>query len=1158
MKGNIRHTATLSALLLVATTTAAYAQTTADSRYASHSVLASGKWVKLRVGEAGIYQLTSSNLRSMGFQHPDRVRLYGLNLEVLPETNIENIADDLQEIPLYRTDGKMLFYGCGKTTWTLRSVTATTATFNHSNNPYSSYTCYFLTENDSAAMEFPKYQHKPAAGSPQYTTFPDHALIENDGFSYMNSGRMFFDPYDYANGSTRSYTLPVTDIAANSSLLLNLQFAANGTSSSTLEVNYNDATLGRISIAATRADNYEAAKLGSQTYTVTSPEASRHVVKLTHNRSSNVSGHLDYIRASYLHTLKMNGTSPLFFRPSASGDATFAISGATAQTTVWRIGTPDATEELDASYDASTQTLTVPYSDETESTLGWRNVQFVALNPANTYPTPTVVGRVENQDLHALQDIDLVIVVPSSGILTEQARRLARLHETADSMTCLVVSADKIYNEFSSGSPDATAIRRFMKMLYDRGQQGGRTPRNLLLFGTGAWDNRMVTSNMRQNSPDDYLLCYESDNSISHTQSYVLEDYYALVDDKAATSLINQAPRFGVGRLPVKTESEARTVVDKLESYILNEETGNWKNTICFLADDGNNNGHMHDADTVLYDVSKAYPEYRIKRIYWDTYTREMTSTGESYPAVTTDIYKQMQDGALIMNYTGHGAAYMLSHEKVLTTQDFENWSSPRLPLWITAACDVTPFDMNTENIGTEALLNPEGAAMGFVGTTRTVYSLPNRQLNRKLMTNLLGKKADGERYTLGEALAQAKSDLLRENIQQVNKAHFVLLGDPAVTLRTPSYKIAIDQINGTETGDGFTAPTVSAGSLVRLHGHVCDENGNTATDYQGVVAPVVLDNLETIVCKNNPKGDSSNGNSSTTPAFTFQDRPRMLYTLQDSIRNGEFTLTFPIPLDNNYSGASGQVSLYACNDSKDIEANGKFDDLVISGTAADLPADTLGPDIRFYLNSTSYRDGCTLNSTPMLFATLTDSDGINMTDNGVGHGISLAIDNKEATTYSLNNYFTPAMSDYQSGTLSYSIPTLDDGLHTVQLRAYDIFNNASTVNGYFYVNSGARPVIEHIRVNAPVTDQAVFTIVNDRPGTALDVRLKVYDLTGRLLWSTASENKDASGVYTYTWNLAETDSHVPSGIYIVKASLSSNGSGQTSESAKFIVTRPQ
>ena len=1156
MTGKILYTATLSVLLCTSVSSPTYAQGTTGLRYASHSVLATGKWVKLRVDNAGIYQLTASNLRGMGFQNPDKVRLYGLNLEVLPETNIEKIADDLQEIPLYRSADKVLFYGVGQTLWTLRGTSSTTATFAHTNNPYSNYTYYFLTEGDSAAMEFPKYAYQ--TGGTTYTTFPDHSLIETDGFSFLNSGRMFFDPYDYANGATRSYTLPITDIADGSALLLNIQFGANSSSSTRLEVNYNDSTLGRITIAAASSANHESAKVGSQSYTIRYPGSTSHIVKLTHDRPTSTSGHLDFIRASYLRKLKMNGTAPLFFRPSATGNATFNIENAQAQTVVWRIGNPSETEELSCSYDAATQTLTVPYADDTNSSLGWRDVQFVALNPNNNYPSPTLVGTVENQDLHALQDLDLVIVVPSSGTLTPQAERLAKLHESADSMSCLVVTADKIYNEFSSGTPDATAIRRFMKMLYDRGKTSGKLPRNLLLFGAGLWDNRMVTTNTRRLSPDDYLLCYESDNSISQTQSYVLEDYYALVDDNATTSLIYQAPRFGVGRLPVTTLNEAKQVVDKLEKYISNEEVGNWKNTICFLADDGNNNGHMQDADTVLSDTRKAQPDYRYKRIFWDTYTRVNTSTGNSYPAAQEDINKQMQDGALIMNYTGHGAAYMLSHEKVLLINNFEEWSSPRLPLWITAACDVTPFDMNIDNIGTQAVLNPNGAAIGFIGTTRTVYSLPNRQLNRKLMTNLLGSQSNGLRYTLGEALSQAKTDILKENLQQINKAHFVLLGDPALTLRTPTYKIHIDKINDADTEDASSAPTISAGSLVKLHGYICDESGNIATDYQGVIAPTVLDNLETIVCKNNSKGDGENGNSSSTPNYTFQDRTRTLYSLQDSVRAGEFTLTFPVPLDNNYSGENGLVSLYAHNDDKDIEANGQFGNLIIKGTSQDLATDTLGPDIQFYLNSTAYKDGSTLNNTPMLFATLSDPNGINMTDNGVGHGISLSIDNKESTTYALNNYFTPAMSDYQSGSITYSIPELEDGLHTLELRAYDILNNPTTVMGHFYVGTGARPTIEHLRVNAPVTSQAVFTIVNDRPGTKLDVKLWVYDMTGRLLWSHEENSQHDGSIYSYTWNLAETDSYVPSGIYIVKAALSSNGSGETTESAKFIVTRPQ
>ncbi len=1136
--------------LLLAICTATAAQDIA-SRYAAHSVLATGKWVKIRVSNAGVYQITNSSLRSMGFSNPDNVRLYGLNLELLPETNIEDIDDDLVQMPLYRTGDKVLFYGRGQTVWTLRSVSASQALFVHTNNPYSNYTYYFLTEStDSVPLEFGKYAYEISPSAPTLSYFPEHALIETNDFSVLSSGRTFFESYDYANGNNRTYTLALPGLLPSTSVAMNVQFVASGSSASTLSVSFNDSTLGTLSFG--KLNDYEYGKLTSRTFTVSTLAGTSNSVKLTHNRASGVTGHLDYIRASYLRQLQMTGNE-LLFRPATKGDAIFQLSGGDENTVLWHITHADGIEEVAGSYDSSTGLWSFPFSSETTTSSAWRDEQLVAVNPSASFPSPTVVGTVGNQDLHATGDLDLVIVVPTSGKLTQQAQRLADAHTATDSMKCAVFTADQIYNEFSSGTPDATAIRRFMKMLYDRAGSEAARPRNLLLFGDGVWDNRMCTSSMSGQNPDDYLLCYESDNSLSHTNSYVMEEYYALVDDGGTSAVLTLMPRLGVGRIPAQTASEAKDVVDKLIPYINNEQAGAWKNTICVLCDDGNDNIHMADGDAVISSTSSRYPDFYYKRIYWDTYTRENNATGKSYPGVESDIDKQMTDGALIMNYTGHGAAYILSHEQAIKLADFASWSSPRLPLWITAACDVAPFDMNTENIGETALLNKKGAAMGMITTARTVYSTPNRAMNIAYMKHVLGTDALNRRITIGEALSYAKAELVTTSTSSINKTHFVLLGDPAIKLILPTYKMQIDQINGTDANSD-EPQLFSAGEKVTVSGHIVDEDGNTATLYNGTVSPDIFDNIELVTCKNNSFGES-NGNTSTVP-YTFRDRIRTLYHCTDTVQNGQFSFTFPIPLDNNYSGEAGLIHLYAVNTDKSHEANGTFTNFLINGTSSSLATDTQGPNITFYLNTASFQSGNTVNETPVLYATLSDEDGINMTGSGIGHDIVLIIDNDESTTYSLNSYFTPTMSDYRSGTVQFSIPELSDGLHTLLLRAYDVLNNPTTVTAEFYVNAGLRPTIYDLRVNSPVTSEAVFTIVNDRPNASLRVRLNVYDIAGRHLWAHDETDEGGSGIYTYTWNLDETDSHLPSGIYIVRAAISTSDGPEATESKKFVVLR--
>ena len=1066
----------------------------AQSWYAEHSKLASGKWVKIRVKAEGVYQLSSSALKNMGFSNPSKVSLYGYNLPILPEAKIENLDDDLTEIPLYRkADGTLLFYSCGTTQWSRKNATSA---YTHKNNPYSNYIYYFLTESDAPA-EFSKVDAQTTATNGQ-STYYAHTLHEEDGYSFLNCGRTFFEPYDFSNGNKKTYNLTF-DNPCCGDVTLEVKFGAAGKSSSSLSVSVGGDALGTLAFSSLA--EYEYAFVSTKSFTLYDQYASSLSVALQHTRASGVSGHLDYICASYPAELAMTNKHFVVFQPLSTTNKVFALQKADSNVSIWDVTSPTETCELQGTLASDVYHISVPQAKFTD--------KYVAVNTAASFPVPEVVGTVAHQDLHALDSINLLIIVPANGKLTAQAQRLADAHTTKDGIKCAVVEADKVYNEFSSGTPDATAYRRLMKMLYDKQytaspltgtQKGGL---NLLLFGNCLWDNRLVTSGLTFKSQDDYLLAYESDNSWSHTDSYVLEEYFTLLADGKGVSPLKEYPDCGVGRLPVSTVTEAKNVVDKLIAYINNEYAGAWKNTICLMGDDGNSNIHMEDAENVLTTTQNLFPNYRYKRVYWDSYPRQQSATGDGYPDAYAEINKTMEEGALIMNYTGHGAAYMLSHEQVLKTQDFQNWKSPHLPLWITAACDVAPFDMNTENLACEAILNRQGGAMGFIGTARTVYSSPNRTLNKGFMSHVLAKKNNGEPYTIGEALAQAKADILASKsyytkLDTINKVHFILLGDPAITLEAPSYKVKIDKLNGKETA-GETYPMLSAGEIVTVEGRIVDAKGNTATDFNGIVSPIVFDSQEHIVCKNNA-GDN-------VKPFEYDDRTRTLYSGTDSVSSGMFTFTFPVPLDINYSDAEGLINLYAVNDTHTTEAQGSFEKFLVGGTSHDEQTDTIGPSIAVFLNSNTFNGGIT-NESPTLYLNLYDDSGINTSGNGLGHDIVAIIDGKEAMTYTLNNYYTPAVGDYRSGTITYTFPTLPTGIHTLTVRAFDTLNNMGETSIRFQVVEG------------------------------LVEECDIFDMAGRLV---QTGNRETS---------------LPKGVYIRRIRLTAPTGTVSTQSEKFIITQ--
>ena len=639
----------------------------AQSRYAAHSKLATGKWVKIRVADEGVYQLTSANLKSMGFSNPAKVCLYGYNMPFLPEANIEKLDDDLTEIPLYRkADGTVLFYSCGTTQWTRPNETST---YTHRNNPYSQHIYYFLTETTGTPAAFSKTDAQTTSANIQKTYYA-HALHEEDAFSFINAGRTFFEAHDYSTNPQKSYQLTF-DNTTRGDVTLDVQFAAAGNSTSTLNVMVGDNTLGTFAFSS--LPEYSDAQVSNKSFILYDQTATSLSVKLKHTRTSGVSGHLDYIRATAEAQLAMPGKNFVVFSPNNNDVSGFELQGASAATSIWDITVPTSTHELSGTLSGATYKAAFPGAKFTN--------RYVAVNTSASFPTPETVGNVIHQDLHALDGINLLIIVPSNGKLTEQAQRLAAAHTQIDGIKCAVVEAHQVYNEFSSGTPDATAYRRLMKMLYDkqytssplRGTQKGSL--NILLFGNCMWDNSLVTNGLTSKSQDDYLLAYESENSWSHTNSYVAEEYFTLLADGKGVSPLKELPDCGVGRLPVSTEVDAKNVVDKLINYMFNVYAGAWKNTICMMADDDKTNIHMEDAENVLTNTQQKFPDYHYQRIYWDSYAMKQTATGNDYPEVYADINKVMQEGALIMNYTGHGAAYTLSHEKLLMTSDFQNWT---------------------------------------------------------------------------------------------------------------------------------------------------------------------------------------------------------------------------------------------------------------------------------------------------------------------------------------------------------------------------------------------------------------------------------------------------------------------------------------------------
>ena len=1042
--------------------------------YAEHSLLASGKWAKIRVSSSGVYQLTDATVRQAGFSNINKVKIYGyggnLQNEALYANDLAR-TDDLKEVPQCVVGGKHLFYAKGPVSWTSNSSTV------RRRNPYSDYGYYFITQSD----EEPATVDSATFVSSFYPSPDDyHSLYEVDGYSWYNGGRNLFDPTPISVGGSQQVVITNTTGSQKGRLTVNVSAGGNNQ----IRILLNGKELGTLNVPI-----------------------------------------LQYCKAG-----QVGGTYSLDnLRIDAKDTVTIVnVSGETAR--------------LDYVSMAWEKAIPLP-------------------NLSGSHPAATYVKNIANQDLHADGQADLVIIIPASRTLLKQAQRLKEFHEIHDGMRVNIVAADQLYNEFSSGTPDANAYRRYLRMLQDRAATEADMPKYLLLFGDCVWDNRMLTADCKRFDPDDFLLVYESENSFSETVCYAGDSWMGILAEGAGSDARRELQDVGVGRFPVTTVAEAKIMVDKTINYSKNQNGGAWQNTIMFMGDDGNDNIHMKDVDSVANSVGRDYPNFLIKKVMWDAYTRESSATGNTYPEVSKIIRQQQANGALVMDYGGHGSATLISHESVLGLSDFSESRTSNLPLWVTAACDIMPFDGVTETIGESAVLNEKGGAVAFYGTARTVFTSANKYINHAFMKRVLSLQ-DGKPIALGEAHRLAQNDVMlgtnryptptREDPNKTspeqdnseNHLQYSLLGDPALSLNLPTAQVVVDEIDGVAVGSG-TMPTVKAGSVIKMKGHVAGVEG-----FNGVVTATVRDTQEEITCKlNNTSGDGAE------EAFKYLDRTKTLYHGSDSIRNSSFELTFAVPKDINYADGQGMINLYALNTDKTIRANGSCDQFIVGGSA-EAKNDSVGPSIYCYLNSPSFVDGGNVNSTPYFVAEIKDKDGINAAGSGIGHDLQLVIDGDMAKTYTLNNNFSYDFGTYTSGSTFYSIPELEEGPHRLQFRAWDIQNNSSTAVLHFNVVKGLRPQLFNIGVtNNPARTSTTFIISHDRMESNMDVVIELFDAAGRQMWRHAESGVSATGNYTVDWDLSVDGGRpLQTGVYLYRVKVSSEGSSYVSKTKKLIV----
>jgi hypothetical protein len=1106
------------------------------------SVLATGKWYKIAIREKGIHRITYEDFVNMGFDlsrnNDSTIRVFGNGGGMLPESNLQPRVDDLREISIQVVDGGdgrldpgdyVLFYGESPDNWT---YDYTTHLFTHFKNLYSDYTYYFVTSDNGKGKRIGTQASLDSI--PNYYSYrlDDHVFHELDQRNLVQSGRVWYG--EVFDNSKTSYDFPfllpdvdsispvriVTYVAARSIVNSKFILSVNGIKKDSMTVDYYDPN-----------DNQDFARFKqkvSQVFHVSSPVTLNLTYKLPY---STATGWLNFIEINCRRSLVWHGPQMGFRDGNSIGSKNktlFTLSGATPDVKIWNISDQSNIKKIEGhlSHD------TIRFIAATDSLK-----EFFAFD-GSAYDSVHLVEAVKNQNLHAIVHSTPLIIV-TNPLFVEDANRLADFHRQKNNMPATVVTTTEIYNEFSSGKPDLTAIRDFMKMLYDRGYPDN-PPEYLLLFGDGSYDpkDRIPGNN-------NLIPTYQSVESLNTTRSYVTEDYYGIMADSAGANA-NGIIDIGIGRLPVSTVEQAKNIVDKIIHYssVSDSVMSDWRNVMTFIADDEEDNLFLQETEKLTTIVKQKYPVFNVNKIYLDAYPLVITPAGERFPDVNKAINKAVADGSLIINYVGHGGDDGLANEKVVTIGDIQGWNNAdKLPVFLTATCEFSQFDNPERYSAGETVLNQSpGGAIALYTSTRTSIAITNSQLDTCFFNNLIPPDG-GPPLTMGDLIRITKN----RNGNNAFIRNFVLLGDPAQNIAFPKNRIVTTEVNQHPvTG----IPDTTRGlSLVNIKGQMQDVVGNKSVNFTGTLSAKIFDKPGTY----RTLGNKSAQNGNSPQAFQLQNS--LLAEQKVSVINGDFAFSFVIPKDIALKFGNGKISYYAKDTVTD--ANGYFDDIIIGGTDPGIIPGNSGPAIRLFMNDTNFISGGLTSADPLLIAFLEDPDGINATGIGIGHEILAVLDDNTPHPVVLNDLYLPEIDSYRKGTVKYPMSNLATGLHKLNLTAWDLYNNPSRSEISFFVFD--QPVLtvgQVINYPNPVSDHTTFYFTPKQNTGTIDIRIQIFSLHGVLVKTIELNGISESGNVPIgiSWDGRDASGNrLVNGLYIYRL-IARGGNGTYTETSQKLM----
>lgn len=1133
----------LSATLSV-TLTPDFSAQKSNPTFTSRSAMADGNWYKIGLPETGIYKLTYSDLSDLGINvssvDPRQIRIYHNGGGVLPEMNADPRPDDLVEVPIYvsgEADGKfdngdyILFFGRGPVCWKRDTVKLA---YVHEQNPYDDYAYAFVVTGLGAGKRISEAEAPAGAAEVTVDQFLDYQVYENDDYNLNGTGRTYFgDRMDLT--STKNLNFDFPNIINTKNCWVKTALAGRNFKPANFEVSVNNVKKATYSIETTTSSTTDpyANEVGGWVPAVPTSETVQ--VELKHNSldsSSTSEGYVDYVLVNAWRSLKMVGGQMSFRNPDAAINnkvCEYRLANASQQVQVWMWNVNNAVNPVRMKGQLNGTEFRFKIKGNTEN-------EFIAFN-GNSYCSAKVFGKVDNQNLHGVRDVDFVILTYPDFM--SQAERLKALHNRIDpDLNIYITTPELIYNEFACGAKDITAIRDFCRMLY-LDSNPGRKIKYLLLLGDCSYDYK------NRNGIVDFVPSYESVSSLKMTETFVTDDYFGFMD--AGEGSINSSlADIGIGRFTVSTLEQATQMVDKVERYVAKDENTMrpWRNTVTFFTDD--EGGFVRNAEELAGRLKSVGGDgVVVDKIYLDAYPQVSAPGGEIAPDVNAAINSRMEKGTLVLHYIGHGGEVQLSEEKILQRKDVDSWrNAPMYPLMITGTCEFSRYDDHKRtSLGEYSFLNQYGGMIAMFTTSRVTYGDHNQNFAKGVYDNLFRIYGE-ELYRLGDVYRMAK-----KSGSYVEK-RYVFFGDPALRLAYPKWKVETLSINGQYPGYNLdsiqindttwqTYPiyldTIGALQPVEIEGVVKDLNGNVATNFNGVVSVIVYDKEAEL---------STLGTSAGV--IDFKLRNSMIFNGKTEAVNGRFKISFIVPRDISYRFGQGLINYYATD--YENEANGNCDSFIIGGFYDEAFEDNDPPEIRLFIDDTLFVSGGVTGESPILLAYVEDESGINTTGAGIGHDIMATLTGPTRNAYCLNDYFVAEIDQPGKGTITYKMQNLPDGDYTLTLKVWDIYNNSGTATiDFTVVNSSGMHIENAYNMPNPMTDETCFVFDHNQVGNNMKVDIYIYDIMGRCV-NTLSEQVSGTStrITPIRWNgRSAHGENLRNGLYVYRI-VATNDQGET------------